>query len=261
MSDINNQICDAIGIIVDKKISQAKFDKTIQATIVAQGDKTKGEYKVKYLDSLFYAYDKSGKDYAVGTQVYILVPENDLSKVKTILGTADKTKDIQPVIPEGNKFEYLTNNLFIFSEENKNKEFGIKSWENSSISILYDGFTIDTDGLSYITKEGFDYFILKCNVRTNLQESQQSSGTYGIRIAISADLKENQQNQKTQNLELEFELDSTMMVGNPYSLVIPIEQIAGFNVANYTNIVIKDISLFSNNFTSPLNEGEKDEGI
>lgn len=274
MSDINNQICDAIGIIVDKKLSQANFDKTIQATIVAQGDKTKGEYKVKYLDSLFYAYDKSGKDYAVGTQVYILVPENDLSKVKTILGTADKTKDTQPIIvPEGNKFEYLTDNLFIINSENK--EFGIKSWENKNdpdISI-YNNFTIDTDGLSYITKEGFDYFILKCNVRTNLQKSQQSSGTYGIRIAISADLKKNQQNnetentdstnnntenQETQNLELEFELDSTMMVGNPYSLVIPVEQIAGFNVANYTNIDIKDVSLFSYKF-DPLNDGEEDK--
>ena len=278
MSDINNQICDAIGIIVDKKLSQANFDKTIQATIVAQGDKTKGEYKVKYLDSSFYAYDKSGKDYAVGTQVYVLVPENDLSKVKTILGTADKTKDIQPIIPEGNKFEYLTNNLFIIQA---NKEFGIKSWENSSSSIYNTenddntNFKIDTNGLSYIEKEGFDYFILKCNVRTNLQKSQQSLGTYGIRIIISADLKENQQNnetentdstnnntenQKTQNLTLEFVLDSTMMVGNPYSLVIPVEQIAGFNVANYTNIVIQDISLFSNKFTSPLNDGEKDEG-
>ena len=273
MSDINNQICDAIGIIVDKKLSQANFDKTIQATIVAQGDKTKGEYKVKYLDSSFYAYDKSGKDYAVGTQVYVLVPENDLSKVKTILGTADKTKDIQPIIPEGNKFEYLTNNLFILPA---NTEFGIKSWQNSSISIYNTendnntNFKIDTNGLSYIKKEGFDYFILKCNVRTNLQKSQQSLGTYGIRIIISADLKENQQNnetentdstnnntenQKTQNLTLEFILDSTIMVGNPYTLVIPIEQIAGFNVANYTNIVIQDISLFSKNFTSPLNEG------
>lgn len=271
MSDINNQICDAIGIIVDKKLSQANFDKTIQATIIAQGDKTKGEYKVKYLDSSFYAYDKSGHDYAVGTQVYVLVPENDLSKVKTILGTADKTKDIQPIIPEGNKFEYLTNNLFIIPA---NKEFGIKSWENSS-SPIYDNIDLDTDGLSYIEKEGFDYFILKCNVRTNLQKSQQSLGTYGIRIIISADLKENQQNnetentdstnnntenQKTQNLTLEFVLDSTMMVGNPYSLVIPIEQIAGFNVANYTNIVIQDISLFSKNFTSPLSDGEKNEG-
>ena len=277
MSDINNQICDAIGIIVDKKLSQANFDKTIQATIVAQGDKTKGEYKVKYLDSSFYAYDKSGHDYAVGTQVYVLVPENDLSKVKTILGTADKTKDIQPIIPEGNKFEYLTNNLFIIKA---NKEFGIKSWENSSSSIYNTenddntNFKIDTNGLSYIEKEGFDYFILKCNVRTNLQKSQQSLGTYGIRIIISADLKENQQNnetenadstnnntenQKTQNLTLEFVLDSTMMVGNPYSLVIPIEQIAGFNVANYTNIVIQDISLFSKNFISPLSDGEEDK--
>ena len=109
MSDINNQICDAIGIIVDKKLSQANFDKTIQATIIAQGDKTKGEYKVKYLDSSFYAYDKSGHDYAVGTQVYVLVPENDLSKVKTILGTADKTKDIQPII------SFRNNRLNIFS--------------------------------------------------------------------------------------------------------------------------------------------------
>ena len=51
-----------------------------------------------------------------------------------------------------------------------------------------------------------------------------------------------------------------MMVGNPYSLVIPVEQMAGFNVANYTNIVIQDISLFSNKFTSPLSDGEEDKG-
>ena len=283
MSDINNQICDAIGIIVDKKLSQANFDKTIQATIVAQGDKTKGEYKVKYLDSSFYAYDKSGKDYSVGTQVYVLVPENDLSKVKTILGTADKTKDIQPIIPEGNKFEYLTNNLFIISE---NKEFGIKSWENRNKEnktyppiYIYnrDGenadFKIDTDGLSYIEKEGFGYFILKCNVRTNLQKSQQSKGNYGIRVILTADLKENQQNtelensdstdnivtdQKTKDINLDFVLDSTMMVGNPYSLVIPTAQIAGFNVGNYKNITITSISLFSENFDD-LTPEEKEE--
>ena len=89
MSDINNQICDAIGIIVDKKLSQANFDKTIQATIVAQGDKTKGEYKVKYLDSSFYAYDKSGKDYSVGTQVYVLVPENDVQEWYEVLAETE----------------------------------------------------------------------------------------------------------------------------------------------------------------------------
>ena len=285
MSDINNQICDAISIIVDKRLSQANFDKTIQATIVAQGDKTKGEYKVKYLDSSFYAYDKSGKDYSVGTQVYVLVPENDLSKVKTILGTADKTKDIQPIVPEGNKFEYLTNNLFIIKPTNT--EFGIKSWENRNKEnktyppiYIYNrdeenaNFKIDTDGLSYIEKEDFGYFILKCNVRTNLQKSQQSKGNYGIRVTLTADLKENQQNtelensdstdnivtdQKTKDINLDFVLDSTMMVGNPYSLVIPTAQIAGFNVGNYKNIIITSISLFSKNF-SKLEDNEKDEG-
>lgn len=278
MSDVNNQICDAISIIVDKRLSQANFDKTIQATIVAQGDKTKGEYKVKYLDSSFYAYDKSGKDYSVGTQVYVLVPENDLSKVKTILGTADKTKDIQPIVPEGNKFEYLTNNLFIIPT---NTEFGIKSWLNEkNKGLIYNkdedntNFKIDTDGLSYTEKEGFDYFILKCNVRTNLQKSQQSIGNYGIRVTLTADLKENQQNtelespdsinnivtdQKTENIHLDFILDSTMMVGNPYSLVIPTAQIAGFNVGNYKNITITSISLFSENFSN-LEKNEKDEG-
>lgn len=284
MSDINNQICDAISIIVDKRLSQANFDKTIQATIIAQGDKTKGEYKVKYLDSSFYAYDKSGKDYTVGTQVYVLVPENDLSKVKTILGTADKTKDIQPIVPEGNKFEYLTNNLFII--ESSNTEFGIKSWENRNKEnktyppiYIYNrdeenaDFKIDTDGLSYIEKEGFGYFILKCNVRTNLQKSQQSKGNYGIRVTLTADLKENQQNtelespnstdnivtdQKIKNINLDFVLDSTMMVGNPYSLVIPTAQIAGFNVSNYKNITITSISLFSENFDA-LTLEEKEE--
>lgn len=88
MNIIEKQICDAIDIIVQKAIAQADYDKTIQATIINCVDATIGKYKVKYQDSFFYAYSNNLETtYSNGSMVYILIPGNDFSRDKTILGT------------------------------------------------------------------------------------------------------------------------------------------------------------------------------
>ena len=50
---IEQNICDAVDIIVDRAISQASFDRTISAIVVECVDEIAGKYKVKYLQKAF----------------------------------------------------------------------------------------------------------------------------------------------------------------------------------------------------------------
>ena len=80
-NNIESNICKAIDIIVKKAVNQASYDKTIQATILSCVDATIGKYKVKYQDSTFYAYSgNSDTTYTDGSNVYILIPGNDMKK-------------------------------------------------------------------------------------------------------------------------------------------------------------------------------------
>ena len=88
---VNDQILDAIELLAKNSVERAGYDKTIQAQIISCQDKQLGKYKCKYQDALFYAYTSNPTvSLSNGTMVYILVPQNDMSKDKTILGTVDK---------------------------------------------------------------------------------------------------------------------------------------------------------------------------
>ena len=87
-NNIEEQVCDAIGILVNEGVKSAGYDKTISAQIVECVDTLKGKYKIKYQDAYYYATsDNIEVEYTKNTQVYILVPGNDFSKEKKIVGT------------------------------------------------------------------------------------------------------------------------------------------------------------------------------
>ena len=89
-------IVEAIEIIADKKIAQAGYDKTIKAVINNVLDSAAGKYEIKYQDSLFEAYATSSDlNYQKGQVVSILIPGNDWSRVKTILGGVSNQTLIQ----------------------------------------------------------------------------------------------------------------------------------------------------------------------
>jgi len=56
---IANNILAAIDILADKKIAEAGYDKTVNATIVKCVDATVGKYLVKYQDADIVAYSNS----------------------------------------------------------------------------------------------------------------------------------------------------------------------------------------------------------
>ena len=80
--------CDAIEILVNSALSKAKFDRTIQASIVECIDEEKNIYKIRQQDATYNATAANpGIIYKPGTTVYILIPENDYSKEKKIIAS------------------------------------------------------------------------------------------------------------------------------------------------------------------------------
>ena len=131
-----NQILDAIETIVNKKVDTAGYDKTVQAKIIKCDDPTIGKYKVQYQDSIFYAYSGSSEiSYMEGSEVYILIPNNDMSRDKTILGAVSKLGKNYAVSAEGEEaFEIIGNNCV-----EDNKEYSLCSYKTQEFTIYQYG--------------------------------------------------------------------------------------------------------------------------
>lgn len=85
-TNIENSICEAINIIVSKKLAEAKYDRTINANIISLDNRETGEYTVKYEDLYFKAYAINIEStFNENDMVRVLIPENDWQNQKLIL--------------------------------------------------------------------------------------------------------------------------------------------------------------------------------
>lgn len=91
---IAENIFSAIDVIVDKKLREAKYDSTIIAKIIKVQDSALGRYEVQYQDAKFIALSVGGGIYQINDNVYVLVPTNDLSRDKYILGLSNNNRRI-----------------------------------------------------------------------------------------------------------------------------------------------------------------------
>jgi glutamine cyclotransferase len=88
MNSINETLLEAFSTVVDTKIKDLAYDKTIQAEITKIIDVNTGEYKAKYNGNVFSVYSNDlSYWYKVGTRVLVKVPEGDFSNKKTIENT------------------------------------------------------------------------------------------------------------------------------------------------------------------------------
>ena len=205
-----NMICEAIETLVDRAVEKANYDKTIQASIVERTDATIGKYKVKYQDSTFFAYAADvSANYSKGTNVYVLVPSNDMEKDKTIIGAVEKLgTDYIPTVPEKNKYDEIGSNFI----ETTNDGIGVCSYYNTSgfsfldptalnpkseeekdYFLIYDS-SRTTNSISLIAAEQIEkymrdssYLICGATFKTKLEpeQIQDTSGTYGIEFELA----------------------------------------------------------------------------
>lgn len=251
MGDITQNLLDTISIMTKHAVSNANFDRTIQAVIMSCEDQALGIYKVKYQDSIWKAYSNNlSTKYSAGTSVYILVPGNDMSRNKTIIGTVN-TLGENYINYISNEQNYIENGNSIVKVLNEH-QYGLCSYKGTDNIILYNSgaspeedtfFKIDKIAQQQYLKTS-EYIILKADFRTNLSQQQRRGGNYGLQVIVECFNSNNEE----EIIDEHYVLDIDNMVGNPYTYAIPLTQKVYFPINSATIKKIKSIKFFSQSF-------------
>ena len=215
--EISNSILGSIDILIDKAMTSAKFDKTINALIDSCVDAATGRYKIKYQDALYYATSNSIDDkYADNSEVYVLIPQGDFSKPKKILGkVSESTGGVSTESEDLLSYDEIGENIVSMKGS-----FGICSYREDypeGIKVLYKNTVTDNlikiDNNSFskaLQEEGCSFFGVSADFKTKLNSGQRDSGNYALFISlIYEDKNGNDQ-------EYHYKLDTNSMEGNPY---------------------------------------------
>lgn len=252
-SHYDDKICEAIEYIVDNAVKQAEYDKTIQATIVRTVDQTIGKFSVKYQDSIFYAYGSPDTKYSNGAEVYVLIPGNDTSREKTILGSTKKLGTNYINNPEGeDAFEVIGMNVL-----KNSSEFGLCSYNGEHIQIVYNRENnINDIGLDVVAAETYikqsSTILCGANIRTALPVEQQIRGNYGIVFELAFSNSSGDINTKN------YVLDVNQMQGNPYRLVTESRQFGIFEIDRENFQYVNKIYFFVSNFPNKATDKPND---
>ena len=240
-----NQILDAIETIVNQRVKNAGYDKTVQAKIINCEDPTIGKYKVQYQDSNFYAYSGSSEiSYMDGSEVYVLIPNNDMSRDKTILGAVSRLGKNYATAAEGEEaFEIIGNNCVEDS-----KQYNLCSYKTQDITIYQHGST-SANNLRLNLKSVEEYIksstsiILAATIKTSLPTEQQFRGNYGILYEMIF-----KDNATGEAVTREYVLDVNQFEGNPYKMPNFKRQVGIFDIDGVNFQYINKISLFCYDF-------------
>lgn len=237
---IESQICDAVQILAERAIEQARYDKTISALIVECVDTKKGKYKVKYQDSFFYATsDNIELNYRKNTEVYVLVPEGDFAKNKKILGTVkDMGEEYAQRMEELNNTYYEVGNSVIWEGGN------LCSYKLEDEKI-YTDFQVDSSFNDNIRQYG-SKLRLSADIQTALPPGHRGKGTYGITAALNFTEEET-----GKPITHTFTLDIDSMIGDPYSFGNPMRQKLDFEINDSKFNYIEYFKIYSKNFVKP----------
>ena len=214
--DFAESILDAVDIITDQKLKEAKFDRTIQATVLSCTSNTKGEYRCKYQDSKFLAYTSNPDiTYSENALVYILIPGNDWDATKTILGTVDKLGvDYIANISNKEYFDPIGENVV----DNQHFALHLQSWYGTRSFTVYDKeqdinlIDLNTEKISdYFTQKEAEYFYVQMKVWSNIDKTQ-SYGRYGIKITTK---------NASKGFEHTYVYNSDSMEGEPRNFIVP----------------------------------------
>ena len=219
MSDISNKILDAVEVIVNKEITGAKYDKTIQATIISCIDEQIGKYKIKYQGNIFIVYSSdTSKIYNNGTSVFVVIPENDLSKTKTIIGSVANQGMIgSSIITEEQRYEEIGVDCIV----DDNKQPVVLTSKTKEPIILYSrkDNIIKKDYLEDVLNEEFKLninvgkaFLLRATYHTKIQDP---SSNIEYKFIVTCKVKNS-------DTTIKYVLSSKHMPGNPLMYSVPV---------------------------------------
>lgn len=220
---ITDNILKAMDTIVDKKLSEADYDKTIEATIVDNSNADKGIYTIFYGTAQWEAYTKD-TSFQIGDIVQVLIPGNDTRKTKTIIGKVSSKDDAISINQPFDNFIDVTGNLIDTIIQNNTKLLA-----NGDITkkILWE-YVGDIKLTDYKT------IGLEANFESIISKAVE--GEYGLVLELTGE------SSSTEYLELY--LNTKDMIGNPYDFSTSVKHQKLFDISKYNFTKITKISLY-----------------
>ena len=216
--DVEN-LFQAVDILVERRLEDVNFDRTIICTIVDDKDKKNGCYVVSDGTIKFKAYTND-TSYKTDDQVRVSVLNGDFSEKKFISGRYTKDEQTNPITYKSplESIIPITGNLVTHTKYSDSD--GVNGLiANDSITSL-DVWSIDlTSNQSFrdLQSNGiYNTLTIKADFKTLLSQYDLVAGNYGLRLDLFIQPTLN----STQRIRKYITLDSSEMMGNPYSFSI-----------------------------------------
>ena len=243
MSDIKQELFEAISIIVHSENEKLKFTKTIEAIIYDNSEASIGRYRVKYQDSIFYVYSNDvSLKYNINDTVLVLIPEGDFSQQKIIVGkkgsaaneeTPASTQDILQKIDLIGP-DWSSDNLAGYHDKISDS-IGLIAGGTVESFIIFNGFESQESSQAKLFNNYLQKchsFLIKADFRTDFPSDRIQDyygGNYGVKVYFI-------QNDE----EYVYTLDLSNMTGDPYNYSVNSPQ---YIVFKYDNEALQDATL------------------
>lgn len=254
---LQDSILAAIDSLTLNRIDKIQADKTITAQISKCSNALTREYKLSYNGGMIIAYGGENDTYVEGNLVYVLVPQGDFTKRKTIVGLAQAaTSDSNIAFVSSALSDYnIIGKSCITCDATKS--FGLNSYLKSDCKTLYsvddeidDLVGIDIDELenSMIQAEAV---MVQASFMTRLPKLHRKSmsGEFGLSMSlVFADKDKTDENGNPTEKTYTYVIDTNNMSGNPLNASDWTNQYQIFPIDVENFIRIENIVFYEKNF-------------
>ena len=243
MNTTSEAIFQTVDILVDKKLAALQYDKTVTAEIYSIVNLDTGEYKVKYSGNIVSAFsDDVEKQYKVGDNVYVTIPQDDLSARKRIVcKTSEQSLSYGEMMSLSNSIVEKSPTFDTMYEYDRLAERGVVAGapadSDLSYQIIYEGEESGYHGLFRQYASENDLIRIKASFLTTFH-CEHTQGNYGLEIQFF-----------TQSGDIvSYRLDLSAFNGDPYRFQVYSPQSIVIQAQKNYLTGLKQIKLFEENF-------------
>lgn len=264
--ELQDAILKAIDAIAQTRIDKLQLDKTVTATILKCTNALSREYKCSYNGGNITAYAAEGATYTNGQEVFVLIPQNDITKRKTIVGLGSAQEDdgnISFVSSALSDYNLIGKN--VISDKNKLQPVGLHSYKKEEYFLLYDYTTrqdssrkylnIDIDELNNNLKQA-EVLMIEASFQTRLPKAHRMSqeGLYGLQFVLAFKDRDKTNEDDTPVIKyIPYVIDSNNMTGNPFRFSSWSEQYQIFPIDIENFLYIDSILFYEKDFVAADN--------
>ena len=230
-NQLSEKIFEAIDTIVEQRLSQVKFDETIQCTVVGIVPNKTNVYEVKNNSTIYRAIAKEGDIYKADDIVYVSIPQGDYSsKNKIIIGKYLSSSEEVAVDCIDPFSQLIIDKTFILLQEQQETQ-KIDLGTKKQPTFKQIALTIEDNVQTTLPK--YDYMGLELGLETYFSGDEQKRpesihGNWAIELKL---FNENGQlissaivDADTKETISSYVLSSSEIQGNPYSLTPTFKQ-------------------------------------